>query len=272
MRITARPSDVTPSGKNRIRTMCAKTSAARRNDLDEFFKSRLKVAQARIVGIQRVNAGSNSVAGIASRGIRPVDPPRHTRNDVVGLIGEMLCEDLLPSLDIGEPFYIKWKEYGSSLTNGIDLVFKKGSRLYASESKHLHRTISGDAASAARTVSYAINRSLAANTDYHTATHLGTLLEKESMHGAACDARSDKIGRKNSDKRYSFLCSVIRNKNYSLGVAVTFDSVHDPQAADIDARLCDASTGQFVKPVLAFALGVDQLYDATEGMIGRFAT
>lgn len=195
------------------------------------------------------------------------------RNDVVGLVGEMLCEGLLPRLGVGEPFHAKWREGGSSLTNGADLVFKKGRHLCAVESKHLHRDISGGGggASAARAVSNIINTSLAANTDSHTSAYLATLLDREFKHGAACDARGDKKGREGSDKRRSFLCSVIRHENYSLGVAIAFDGMHDPQAADIDAGLSIADPGQFAKPVLALAAGVERLHDATEDMIGRFA-
>lgn len=272
MRITVRPVGVVPSGKSRIRTMCARASATGRNDLDDFLRSRLKVAQAKMAGIQRSKTSSNFAAGISSRGIQPVDLPSRTRNDVVGLVGEMLCEDLLPHLNIGEPFHVKWREGGSSLTNGVDMIFKKDNHLYATESKHLHRSISGSSTSAAHTISSVINKSLVANTDSHTNAYLATLLEQEFVHGAACDARGDKNGRKNSDKRYSFLCSVIRHENYSLGVAVTFDDVHNPQAADIDNSLSDASPEQFAKSVLAFAIGVDWLYDTTEDMIRGFAT
>ena len=185
----------------------------------------------------------------------------------------MLCEDILPRLDMGEPFHAKWREGGSSLTTGVDLVFKKGEHLCVAESKHLHRSMGGGgaaAASAARVVS-AINKSLAANTDSHTSAYMATLLEQEFAHGAACDARGDRKGRENSDKRRSLLRSVIRHENYSLAVAATFDGMHDPQAADIDAGLSSASTEQLAKPVLAFAVGVERLHDATKGMIGRFA-
>ena len=205
----------------------------------------------------RQGARSGIAAGMASRGIRLANPPGHTRNDVVGLVGEMLCAELLPCLGLGEPFHVKWKESGSSLTNGIDLVFKKGNRLCATESKHLHRSIGGGAtsASAARAVSSAMNKSLAANTDYHTTAYIGTLVEKERRRGNECDAVGDKKGRESSDRRCSFLCSVIESKNYSMGVAAVFDGPHNPEAADIDAGLSGASQDQFANPVLALPSG-----------------
>lgn len=275
MRITAGRAGAVPSGKNRIRIMRARASAPHgRSGLETFLGSLMEVAQARMAGRRHAKARSKIAAGMASRGIRLAGLPGHTRNDVVGLVGEMLCEDLLPRLGMGEPFHAKWRESGSSLTNGVDLVFKKGRHLCAVESKHLHRDISGGgvgASSAARAVSTEVNRSLAANTDSHTSAYLATLLEREFTHGAACDARGDRKGRESSDKRRSFLCSVIRHENYSLGVAVAFDGMHDPQAADIDAGLSVADPGQFARPVLAFAVGVERLHDATKDMIGRFS-
>ena len=275
MRITAGRAGAVPSGKNRIRTMRARADAPHgRSGLEKFLDPRMKDAQARMAGRRRVKARSKIAAGMASRGIRLAGLPGHTRNDVVGLVGEMLCEDLLPRLGMGEPFHAKWRESGSSLTNGVDLVFKKGERLCAAESKHLHRSISGGgvgASSAARAVSTKVNESLTANTDSHTSAYLATLLEREFAHGAACDTRGDRKGRKDSDKRCSLLRSVIRHENYSLAVAATFDGTHDPQAADIDADISGADPRQFAEPVLALAVGVERLYDATEDMIGRFA-
>ena len=244
--------------------MCAKAGAADCGELEELLGLRLRDAQ-RASGAPR----GRIEAGMLSRGIRPARRAGRTRNDTVGLVGEMLCEELLPRLGIGAPFHVKWRESGSSLTRGVDLVFGKGDRLCACESKHLHSSSSSRAAAAA--VSSTVNRALDANTDAHTAAYIGLLLKKEAVHGSACDARGDKRGSRGSAARASLLRSVIEHQRYDMGVGVVFDGARSPRAADIDARLHTADSDRFSRPVVVFAVGVECLYEATKSMIGREA-
>ena len=58
--------------------------------------------------------------------------------DMIGLVGEMICETYHERCKRQVLFYAKWRETGSSRSNGVDLIFEESGRLSVIECKHVH--------------------------------------------------------------------------------------------------------------------------------------
>ena len=58
--------------------------------------------------------------------------------DVIGLAGEIVCEMYHIECEHQCLFYAKWKESGTSKSNGVDLLVEDAGRLLAVECKHAH--------------------------------------------------------------------------------------------------------------------------------------
>lgn len=58
--------------------------------------------------------------------------------DMIGLVGEIVCETYHEKCKQQTLFYAKWRETGSSKSNGIDLIFEEANKLLVVECKHIH--------------------------------------------------------------------------------------------------------------------------------------
>ena len=199
------------------------------------------------------------------RRAKAIDGP--PRSDAVGLIGEMIAEEILGDLGAGEPFHIKWRASGSSAARGSDLVFKKGDSLSANECKHLHDMIHGSPDPAVP-VSAALRSALEGNSDRRMRDYLARLQRCEARYEEECRARGDRQGRVLCARRQAVLKSAIANAAYSLNAVIMFDAAHRPARGDVGSRAGAGALARFRSPVTAFLVGVDCLHDATEAAIG----
>ena len=234
--------------------------------LDRYLCRARDAAQARAAGKSQLR----TIARVRSRGLRPRAPAKRTRNDVVGLVGEIMAEGILRDLGAGEPFYAKWRSSGTSVSSGVDLVFKKADSMSANESEHLHDSI-GNARTPVTPVAHELNRSLARNTDAHTKDFFGSLCLAEEGHAAECDARGDEAGRMRSRERQRALEKVLETGAYTTNAVIVFDDAHSPSPAAVLSRTRLAAAESLKKPVTGFLAGVRDLRDSTASMIGRYA-
>lgn len=58
--------------------------------------------------------------------------------DVIGLVGEIVSEIYHKECKHQALFYAKWRETGTSKSNGVDLIFEDSGRLLIIECKHMH--------------------------------------------------------------------------------------------------------------------------------------
>ena len=221
-------------------------------------------ARARAAGRGR----ARTVARLRATGPNPAAPAA-TRNDVVGLVGEILAEHVLADLGAGEPFYAKWWSSGTSTSAGVDLVFKKGSRLSACEAKHAHDSVRGDSTAVAP-VARELDRALEQNPDAHTRDFLGKLILSEERHAAECDARGDGAGRMQSRKRTGVLEVALGTGAYATNAVVVFDGAHSPAPAAVRSRIKHGTAKLFRSPATGFLVGVRGLHDSTEYVIGAY--
>lgn len=192
---------------------------------------------------------------------------RLARNDSVGLIGEMIAEDIPCDLGAGEPFYVKWRAVGPGTARGADLVFKKGGMLSANEPKHLRATIRA-APSPAVPASAAPKSAMARNDDRRIRCQLACLHRYEAGCEEECRARGDERGRMLCAERRAVLERAIANDAYALNAVIVFDAAHGPARGDVGVGVDAGMLAQFKNPVAAFFVGVDGLHAATESAIG----
>lgn len=222
-------------------------------------------ARARAAGRGR----ARTVARLRATGLNPAAPAA-TRNDVVGLVGEILAEYVLADLGAGEPFYAKWRSSGTSTSAGVDLVLKRGGTMYACESKHVHRPLRNTPATAAAArVVRALNRALEINTDAHTMNFFIELCLEERERAAECDARGDGAGRLRCLERQDALKEALKTGAYTTNAMVAFDGAHSPAPGDVRQRISPGAASRFRNPVTCFLVGVRDLYGSTEAMVER---
>lgn len=65
-------------------------------------------------------------------------PTSGKSTDAIGLVGEIICETYHEKCKQQALFYAKWRETGSSRSNGVDLIFEESGRLSVIECKHVH--------------------------------------------------------------------------------------------------------------------------------------
>ena len=225
------------------------------------------VAQARAAGKGR----ARTVARLRTKGMRPAAPAPVPRNNIVGLVGEILTEDILENLGVGEAFYVKWRSSGTSTSAGVDLVFKKEEFLYACESKHMHSSVC-NAPTVVASVARELSRAFKQNSDAHTKDFFGKLIFEEAGYAAQCDARGDKAGRMRSGKRRRVLEAAIGAGSYTTNAVIVFDGAHSPVPAAVRSRIKTGTAKLFKKPVTGFLVGVRDLHDSTESMIKVYMT
>ena len=253
----------------RLTVVCAAAGTGEAGgDLAGLLKRRL--GDAREVAARRrdAQAGLHAAGGMMQRGMLQARAAgRMARNNAVGLIGEMIAEEVLGDLGAGEPFYVKWRAVGSSTTRGIDLIFKKDDFLSANESKHLHDSIRA-APSPAVPVSAALRSALDGNGDRRIRYHLVRLHRCEARCEEECRARGDERGRMLCAERQGILEKAIANDAYALNAVVVFDAAHKLARGGAGIRVDDGMQAQFKNPVTAFLVGVDGLHAAAESAIG----
>lgn len=224
------------------------------------------VAQARAARNNRLR----TIARVRSKELEPRATPAPTRNDVVGLAGKILAEDILVDMGVGEPFYVKWRSSGTSVGRGVDLVFKKADSMSANESNHLHDSI-GNAREPISPVVRELDRSFERNTHAHTKDFLANLCLEEEGSAAERDARGDEAGRRQSRERLRAPEKVPRTGAYTTSAAIVFDGVCDPAPAAVLSGASSAATSSLKKPATGFLAGVHGLHDSTAAVIRRHA-
>jgi len=266
--MTARQTGIAGAGSEIVVVGAAAKGRAGR-DLKKILARQLDkardAARARAAG----KGQTQTVARLLARGVKPAAPAAASRNDIVGLVGEILAEDSLEYLGAGEPFYAKWRLSGTSASAGVDLVFKKDGFLSACESKHAHSSVRS-ARTAAAPVARELGRALEQNPDEHTGNFLGKLILGEERHAAQCAARGDEAGRKRSMERMDVLENALGTGAYATNAAIVFDGAHSPAPAAVRSRIRPGAAKRFRNPATGFLVGVRDLHGSTEAMIRAY--
>lgn len=266
--VSAKQTSVSGAG-SRIVVIGAAAEAQAGQNLSDMLANQLD--RARVVARERAadKSQTRTAARLHARGIKPAASDTSSRNNIVGLVGEILTENGLKALGAGKPFYVKWRVSGTSTSAGVDMVFKQGSILSACESKHLHSLIR-NAPAPVTPVAGAVNKALGSNLDAHTEDFLGKLLMEEYVLAAKLDSRGDEAGRIQCLERRDVLEAALSAGAYATNVMVAFDSAYSLTPAAVRSRIKSNITGLFKNPVTCFLMGVLGLYNSTEAMVSRY--
>ena len=267
--MTARQTGIAGAGSEIVVVGAAAKGRAGR-DLKKILARQLgkarDAARARAAG----KGQTQTVARLLARGVKPAAPAAASRNDIVGLVGEILAEDSLEYLGAGEPFYAKWRLSGTSASAGAGLVFKKDGFLSACEPGHAHSSVRSARTAAAPAAARELNRALEQNPDEHTENFLGKLILGEERHAAQCAARGDEAGRKRSMERRDVLENALGTGAYATNAAVAFGGAHSPAPAAVRSRIRPGAAKRFRNPATGFLVGVRDLHGSTEAMIRAY--
>lgn len=160
------------------------------------------------------------------------------KNDMKGLVGEIVAEAVLAECGFGEPFYSKWRYAGTSASKGIDIVMRKGDLLSVNESKHLH-TLRPERGGAASGVSDAIAAAFRQTSDCHTREWLLWLrrrcVEAARLGGAVCAVAA--LGAVDMLRMAEIIKNALSDRSVSTSAVVVLDSRHEAAAESIRKRL-----------------------------------
>ena len=183
------------------------------------------------------------------------------QNDMKGLVGEIVAEAVLVECGFGMPLYSKWRHTGTSASNGIDIVMRKGGLLLACEAKHLHALRQGGDARPA--VSSAIAAALRQSADRHTERWLLWLL-RECVGAAAGLGDADAMLRK-----ARIIDEALSARSVSACAVVVLDARHGVDAQSVVLRLGPGALRGTAGPASAVVSGIAGLREATALLIGR---
>ncbi len=184
-------------------------------------------------------------------------------DDAVGLLGEAASEMHHVKCRKHTPFYIKWRDTGTSKSSGIDLIFEHAGRLVAVECKHPHASVSRSGYKAS-TMLRAIRRGLWSHNDARTCTFLTRLYERYLRQKRLLDA-----GREDSSRvagRMATIKRCLMEDGVCEEVVLVADKTH-ALGADHAAFMSRLRLGQFLtrsNRVSALLLFVAGLHEITE--------
>ena len=193
------------------------------------------------------------------------------RNDMKGLVGEIVAEAVLVECGFGEPFYSKWRHAGTSASRGIDIVMRKGDMLLVSESKHLHAPRLGKGG-AAPGISAAIAAAFRQNGDRHTRDWLLWLrrrcVEAARLGGTVHAAAPSDVGA--LLRMAEIIKNALSDRNVSTCAIVVLDSRHETPTVSIRRRLGRGTLQGVTNPAVAVVSYIRGLDNATIRLLGRY--
>lgn len=190
-------------------------------------------------------------------------PCRISPNDMKGLVGEIVAEEVLVECGYGGPFYSKRRHGGTRTSKGVDIILRKGCTLSANESKHLHAMRPGSDTS--RDISAAITAAFRQNDDRHTMRWLKLLrlqCDRADLLSGAMHAPPPGTG--SLHRMAEILDKALSGQSVPLNAVAVFDAQHSADAGSIRDRLGpDTLRGT----TAAVAAAVDGLHKATASLI-----
>ena len=99
-------------------------------------ESSLRKAQE--IRLQKIREGRSSWGRRYIEGFRAPECGSGTDTDALGLVGEIVCEMYHEECKRQDLIYAKWKDGGTSKSNGVDLLFEDAGRILSVECKHVH--------------------------------------------------------------------------------------------------------------------------------------
>lgn len=198
----------------------------------------------------------------------------YDRQDLVGLIGEILVEDLFQSTSVTGTI-VKWKMTGTSKSKGIDLLCKvtlhSTDILLLVESKHVHEEARGRPSFPPSILTEKFERGLSEFEEEKTLFNLANVIAKLDRSIAI-----DRSIRSNTQEKRvlrEFIAERLCDQQYSLAVVVSIDDRFS------DAALTQKATQLVHKPswiaertVSLAVVAFGQLELETDKLCERFAS
>ena len=209
----------------------------------------------------RKAAGAGGEAASLLLGRVPVAQREPVReNDMKGLVGEIVAEAVLVECGFGVPFYSKWRHTGTSASNGIDIVMRKGGLLLACESKHLHALRPGGGAR--RAVSAAIAAALQQSADRHVKRWL-SWLRRECVAAAGLGGAGAML------RKARIIDEALSAWSVSACAIAVLDARHVVDAGSVGLRLGPGALGGMAGSASVVVSRIVGLREATALLIGR---
>lgn len=234
---------------------------------DDFLDTALKLAIQKKQNNQTIKNSSSIITILRDSGIPvPVTNNNLDNQEITGLIGEIISEDFLNQTTANEPFYIKWKENGTSKSNGIDMIFFENNELFLNESKHLHEQLKN-------TVNYepnykaTIQKAFESNSEYHSIIFLARLYLK--FHKARRVMLAGELNTDEITQKIDILRNAIRENLISTNTTIITDNNYTNQITltNIVNAINYASFPVFTKLISAFLTGINDLETRTDNFL-----
>jgi hypothetical protein len=245
----------------------AKSSA----DLDRSLKEAQRIKQDRIGNAAR----KKIIKNIHKRAIVIVDKLEDTyldSNDVTGLIGEMMLEDM-SSFHNQISICPKWRKTGSSKSKGLDLICSNdlGSlqRVVVKESKHLHDEISNSASQNYVVIKSKCVEAIEQSDVNHVLCSLTDVITRfgDNLTFLAATHQDTTTTKKS----YDLLENALRECNFELWIAVFVD---DKYCTSSDFSNCmnnlDEPSAEYGNFLSVEIIVTNMLEDATKDLCIKF--
>jgi len=128
-------------------------------------------------------------------------------DDMIGLIGEITSELYHKQCEKQDPLYVKWLETGTSKSQGLDLVFSSGEKLFSIECKHPHESLNNPENNKEKTVLQTFEKGLKKHDDERTIEFMVRLykrylIQSRIAEGSGLD--TEELKEKNDFDKYYF--------------------------------------------------------------------
>jgi len=239
-----------------------------KNDLENFLDSNLKIAQAKKNSSITEKNSTFIVRDLVSSNISiPLQKNNFSEKELTGLIGEIISEKFLIDTDVGNEFYIKWKEKGTSNSQGIDIILRKNLTLPINESKHSHKQIA-TSGNHENLLSGIINDAFKQNSEYHTVLNLARLYLKFYKAIPVLDA-SGSDSTDMQDKA-NFVRSIIQSGAFITNMTMVIDDKFKINSNLLSQLIDFNSFPAFRNTITSFILNIDSLQTITKKMIEEY--
>jgi hypothetical protein len=143
------------------------------------------------------------------------------RNEITGLIGEMVIEQYLTTGGYGVGFYSKFRKKGTSKSKGIDLINNNDGKLILIECKHPHEPIAQIVSNFESAISGVIDNS------YMPCTHENNAIRLAAMRIEFEQSRQNALARGEStatiDDEIKILEDAMLKSDYSIVACILLD-------------------------------------------------
>jgi len=197
------------------------------------------------------------------------------QQDLIGLIGEILAEDLFQSTSV-TCTVVKWKTSGTSKSKGIDLLCRVTSShppdvLLLVESKHVHEEIRGRPSSFPSILADKFERGLSEFEEERTLFNLANVIAK--LDRSIAIDRSINSNTREKQALREFIAERLSDQQYNLAVVISVDDrFSNVKLAQEATHLVHEPTWIAEHTASLFVVAFFQLEDMTDRLCGRYVT